>query len=314
MTLPAQVQIVEVGPRDGLQNEAVILPVETRARLIELLAHAGLRRIEAGSFVSEKAVPQMAGAAGVLASIRLLQKPRLAALVPNVRGFDAAAAAGVDEIAIFAAASESFSRRNLGCGIEESLGRFAGVAAAAKHAGLPLRGYVSCALGCPYEGEIELGRVTDVARRLNDLGCYETSLGDTIGVGTPLAARRLVERVAQSIPIERIAVHFHDTYGQALANIFACLEVGISVVDSSVAGLGGCPFAPGAAGNVATEDVVYMLHGCGVETGVDEGRLLEATRFISAILDRPPESKVARARLGSEALSRRPCAPNASSA
>jgi hydroxymethylglutaryl-CoA lyase len=312
MTLPARVQIVEVGPRDGLQNEALIVPVEARARLIELLAHAGLRRIEAGSFVSAKAVPQMAGTADVLASLQLTQKPRLAALVPNMQGFDAATAAGVDEIAIFAAASESFSRRNLGCGIDDSFERFASVSAAAKRAGLPVRGYVSCALGCPYEGKVEPGRVNEVALRLVDLGCYEISLGDTIGVGTPLAARRLVEGVAQLISIERIAVHFHDTYGQALANIFACLEAGVSVVDSSVAGLGGCPFAPGAAGNVATEDVVYMLHGCGVETGVDEGKLLDATRFICAILGRPPESKAARARLGGEALPWRRGAPDAS--
>jgi hydroxymethylglutaryl-CoA lyase len=300
--LPARVQIVEVGPRDGLQNEPVVAPVEVRARLIELLAQAGLRRIEAGSFVSEKAVPQMAATADVFASVRLPERAKLAALVPNMQGFNAAAAAGADEIAIFAAASESFSRRNIGCGIDESFTRFASVAAAARHAGLPVRGYVSCALGCPYEGRVDLGRLIEVARRLFDLGCYEISLADTIGVGTPLGARQLVQRVAQSIPIERIAIHFHDTYGQALANIFACLEVGVSIVDSSVAGLGGCPFAPGAAGNVATEDVVFMLDGCCVETGVDLDKLLDATRFICASLVRAPESKVARARLGAEGL------------
>lgn len=310
MTLPARVQIVEVGPRDGLQNETVFLSVAARARLIELLAHAGLERIEAGSFVSEKAVPQMADTAAVLASIRIPKGVRLSALVPNMRGFAAANAAGVGEIALFAAASERFSQQNLGCGVDESFSRFAPVAAATKDAGLPMRGYVSCALGCPYEGKVDQTRVVETAQRLLALGCYEISLGDTIGVGTPVAARELIQRVAQSIPVERIAVHFHDTYGQALANIFACLEEGVSVVDSSVAGLGGCPFAPGAAGNVATEDVVYMLDGCGVGTGVDLGRLLDATRFICASLDRPPDSKVARARLAGESLSGQHCATN----
>lgn len=304
MTLPSHVQIVEVGPRDGLQNEAATLPVAVRARLIELLARAGLNRIEAGSFVSEKAIPQMAATADVLQSIDVPKGVRLAALVPNVRGFAAARAANVGEIAIFAAATESFSIRNLGCVIGESFKRFAEVAAAAKDTGLPMRGYVSCALGCPYEGRVDLERVVDIAQRLFALGCYEVSLGDTIGVGTPIAARRLIERVAQSIPAARIAVHFHDTYGQALANIFACLEMGVAVIDSSIAGLGGCPFAPGAAGNVATEDVVYMLDGCGVETGVDLNKLLDATRFICANLGKSPESKVARVRLAGEGLPR----------
>jgi hydroxymethylglutaryl-CoA lyase len=312
MTLPARVRIVEVGPRDGLQNEPIVVPVAARARLIELLARAGLIRIEAGSFVSKKAVSQMAGTAEVLASVRVPKAVRLSALVPNMLGFDAAMAAGLQEVAIFAAASEIFSRRNLNCGVDESIAEYAKVAAAAKHSNVLMRGYVSCALGCPYEGDVDPGRVVDVARRLFDLGCYEISLGDTIGVGAPIAARRLAERVAQSIPIERIAVHFHDTYGQALANIFACLEVGVSVVDSSIAGLGGCPFSPGAAGNVATEDVVYMLEGCGVEAGVDLSKLLDATRFICARLGRAPESRVARARLRDEGLPSECGAPDAS--
>lgn len=310
MTLPSRVHIVEVGPRDGLQNEAAILPVATRARFIELLARAGLDRIEAGSFVSEKAVPQMAATADVLQSIDVPKSVRLAALVPNLRGFAAARAAGVGEIAIFAAATESFSLRNLGCGVDESFERFSKVALAAKDAGLPMRGYVSCALGCPYEGKVNPERVVEIAQRLFALGCYEVSLGDTIGVGTPLAARTLIQRMTQSIPVARLAVHFHDTYGQALANIFACLEMGVAVVDSSIAGLGGCPFAPGAAGNVATEDVVYMLDGCGVETGVDLSKLLDATRFICASLGKSPESKVARARLAGEGLPRQRCATN----
>ncbi|KAF2989841.1 hydroxymethylglutaryl-CoA lyase [Methylocystis sp. MJC1] len=310
MTLPARVQIVEVGPRDGLQNEMAVTPVAVRTQLIELLARAGLNRIEVGSFVSEKAVPQMAGTAEVLASIRVPKGVNLSALVPNMQGFAAATAAGVGDIALFAAASESFSRKNLGCGVDESFNRFARVAAAAKDAGLAMRGYVSCALGCPYEGKVDHTRVVETAQRLLALGCYEISLADTIGVGTPVAARELIQRVAQVISVERIAVHFHDTYGQALANIFACLEHGVSVVDSSVAGLGGCPFAPGAAGNVATEDVVYMLNGCDVETGVDLGKLLDATRFICASLDRPPESKVARARLAGESLPSQRCATN----
>ncbi|MDJ0450358.1 hydroxymethylglutaryl-CoA lyase [Methylocystis sp. JR02] len=312
MTLPSRVQIVEVGPRDGLQNEAAIMPVAVRARLIELLSRAGLNRIEAGSFVSKKAVPQMAGTADVLQLVQVPKGVRLAALVPNVRGFAAASAAGAGEVTIFAAATESFSLHNLGCGVDESFRRFSEVAIAAKDARLPMRGYVSCALGCPYEGKVDPERVVETAQRLFALGCYEVSLGDTIGVGTPLAARRLIERVAQTITVAHIAVHFHDTYGQALANIYACLEVGVEVVDSSIAGLGGCPFAPGAAGNIATEDVVYMLDGCGVETGVDLNKLLDATRFICGNLGRPPESKVARARLAGEGLPGQRCATNLS--
>jgi len=298
MAIPEKVEIVEVGPRDGLQNEATTVAIDDRVRLIELLAQAGLRRIEAGSFVSEKSVPQMAATAEVFSRLQLSPEVRLSALVPNLRGLDAALAAGVKEIAIFAAASETFSKRNINCSIAESIERYAAVAAEAKRRGVLLRGYVSCALGCPYEGAVAAERVAAVACDLFALGCGEISLGDTIGVGTPLQARRLVERVAREIGLARVAVHFHDTYGQALANIFACLEVGVSVVDGSVAGLGGCPYAPGAGGNVATEDVVYMLSGLGVETGVDLDALLEASAFIAAPLGKPPASAVAKAAAG----------------
>jgi len=298
MAIPEKVEIVEVGPRDGLQNEATTVAIDDRVRLIELLAQAGLRRIEAGSFVSEKSVPQMAATAEVFSRLQLSPEVRLSALVPNLRGLDAALAAGVKEIAIFAAASETFSKRNINCSIAESIERYAAVAAEAQRRGVLLRGYVSCALGCPYEGAVAAEGVAAVARDLFALGCGEISLGDTIGVGTPLQARRLVERVAREIGLARVAVHFHDTYGQALANIFACLEVGVSVVDGSVAGLGGCPYAPGAGGNVATEDVVYMLSGLGVETGVDLDALLEASAFIAAPLGKPPASAVAKAAAG----------------
>ncbi|MBM3624492.1 MAG: hydroxymethylglutaryl-CoA lyase, partial [Alphaproteobacteria bacterium] len=262
MSVPSCVSIVEVGPRDGLQNEKLALSPHVRAELISRLAAAGLTRIEAGSFVSPTAVPQMARTEEVLA-LAPRQNLRLSALVPNLRGLSDAIAAGADEIAVFAAASETFSKRNINCSIEESLERYAEVVAEARRHGVMARGYVSCVLGCPYEGEVDSGRVVAVAGALFDMGCFEVSLGDTIGVGAPLPARRLVEQVARVVPLEKLAVHFHDTYGQALANIFACLEVGVSVVDSSVAGLGGCPFAPGAAGNVATEDVVYMLERMG---------------------------------------------------
>lgn len=295
MTLPARVRIVEVGPRDGLQNEQAMAPVDVRVALIELLADAGLTSIEAGSFVSAKSVPQMARTEEVLARLRSRANVRLSVLVPNLRGLEAALAAGAREIAVFAAASETVSQKNINCSIAESLDRFALVVAEALRRGVASRGYVSCALGCPYEGAIDPKRVTAVARALHEMGCYEVSLGDTIGVGTPLRARRLLEATARDVPLERLAVHFHDTYGQALANIFACLEAGVAVVDSSVAGLGGCPYAPGATGNVATEDLVYMLDGLGVETGVDLDALLQAGAYISKQLDRPATSRVARA-------------------
>lgn len=296
MALPSKAQIVEVGPRDGLQNESAIVPLDVRLALLELLAAAGLERVEAGSFVSEKAVPQMAASGELFGRLRLPPRVRLSALVPNMRGLQAALAAGVTEIAVFAAATESFSRHNINCSIRESLERFAEVVGEARRRGLFARGYVSCALGCPYEGEVSPGTVATIARELFDMGCSEISLGDTIGVGTPLKARRLVDLVAGGIGMENVAIHFHDTYGQALANIFACLEAGAAVIDCSVAGLGGCPYAPGATGNVATEDVVYMLEGLGVETGVDLQALLKASAFISRELGRAPSSSVARAK------------------
>ena len=294
IALPKRVRIVEVGPRDGLQNEAGLVPVEAKVALIEALADAGLKSIEAGSFVSPKWVPQMADTAAVLARLKWAPGVSYPVLVPNMQGFEAAAAAGIEEIAVFGAASESFSRRNINCSIAESLDRFRPVAAAALARGMRLRGYVSCVLGCPYEGEVAPSAVAAVAGALAEMGCAEISLGDTIGVGTPLKAQAMLRAVAQVVPMERLAVHFHDTWGQALANILACLELGVSVVDSAVAGLGGCPYAKGATGNVATEDVVYMLAGMGIETGVDLAKLAAAGRAISAALGRAPVSKVAQ--------------------
>ncbi len=300
MTLPRAVRIVEVGPRDGLQNEPRLLPATDKAELIRMLAQAGLKRIEAGSFVSPRASMQMANTSETLALLGDCPA-RLSALVPNMKGLDAALSSRVAEIAVFAAASETFSQRNINCSIAESLARYSGVIAAALRKGVSARGYVSCALGCPYEGAVEIAAVVRVARALYELGCFEISLGDTIGVGAACEARALVEAVAREIPQERIAVHFHDTYGQALANIYACLEAGVSIVDSSIAGLGGCPFAPGATGNVATEDVVYMLHRCGVETGVDLDALLDAGAFVSARLARQNASRAARALMAKRA-------------
>jgi len=287
--------MVEVGPRDGLQNEAQILPAATKIALIEQLADAGLSVIEAGSFVSPKWIPQMADTAAVLAGLKRKAGVSYPVLVPNSKGFDAARAAGVEEIAVFAAASESFSRRNINCSIAESLERFAPVTAAARQHGMRVRGYISCVVDCPYEGAIAPKAVADVAAKLAALGCYEVSLGDTIGTGTPARIQAMIEAASAAVPIERLAVHFHDTYGQALANILAALEKGIAVIDSSVAGLGGCPYAKGASGNVASEDVLYMLSGLGSDTGVDLGRLAATGRFISQALGREPVSKVARA-------------------
>jgi len=295
MRLPKRVTLVEVGPRDGLQNEARAVDTEVKVALIDRLAASGLSAVEAGAFVSPKWIPQMADSGAVLTRITRRAGVRYPVLVPNMKGLDAARAAGAEEIAIFGAASETFSRRNINASIAESLDRFAEVVAAAKQEGLRVRGYISCVLGCPYEGEIAAAAVAEVAGRMLALGCHEISLGDTIGVGTPGAARAMVEAVAERVPRERLALHFHDTYGQALANIFACLERGVAVIDSAVAGLGGCPYAPGAAGNVASEDVLYMLDGLGIETGVDLDGLAAAGRFICAALDRPPASRVARA-------------------
>lgn len=296
MPIPESVRVVEVGPRDGLQNEARAVPVETRVAFIEALADAGLSAIEAGSFVSPRWVPQMAGTAEVLSRLRRQPGVSYPVLVPNMQGFEAAAATGVDEIAVFGAASESFSRRNINCSIAESLERFRPVCEAALSAGLRVRGYVSCVLGCPYEGKVPVLAVAEVAAALAAMGCYEVSLGDTIGVGTPLEARAMLETVGGRVPMNRLAVHFHDTYGQALANTLACLEAGVSVVDSAVSGLGGCPYAAGASGNVATEDLVYMLDGMGIRTGVDLDGLLAAGRLISDALGRLPNSKLALVR------------------
>ncbi|WP_075214845.1 hydroxymethylglutaryl-CoA lyase [Mongoliimonas terrestris] len=297
MTAPA-VTVVEVGPRDGLQNEPAPVTVDDRVRLVEDLAAAGLARIEVGSFVSPRWVPQMAGTADVLT--RVPPRPGLtrAVLVPNETGLAAALQAGADEIAVFAAASETFSRKNTNGSIAEVLARFEPVAAGARAAGVPLRGYVSCVLGCPYEGAVPVAAVVHVAERLVALGCREVSLGDTIGVGTPGAARAMTAAVVAAIGASRVALHFHDTYGQALANVYACLDLGITVVDSAVAGLGGCPYAKGASGNLATEDLVTMLEGLGLETGVDLDAVIRAGDRISQILGRPTGSKTARARLG----------------
>lgn len=295
MTLPQKVKLVEVGARDGLQNETQIVPADIKVSLIDRLAAAGVTAIEAGAFVDPKRVPQMADTAEVLAGLPRRPGVRYPVLVPNERGMARALAAGAEEVAVFAAASESFSQHNINCSIGESLGRFAPVMETAAANAVPVRGYVSCVLGCPYEGEIAPERVAEVAERLVDIGCYEVSLGDTIGVGTPGKARAMVEAVAAQVPLAQLSVHFHDTYGQALANIHACLEFGIATVDSSVAGLGGCPYAPGATGNVASEDVLYLLDGLGIETGVDLAKLAAAGRFISQHLGRPPASKVALA-------------------
>lgn len=295
MPLPAKVRIVDVGPRDGLQNEPATVPTATKIELVNRLADAGLPAVEAGAFVSPKWVPQMADSAAVLKGIRRKPGVSYPVLVPNLQGFEAAVAAGVEEIAIFGAASETFSRKNINCSIAESLARFAPVAEAARAQGMRVRGYVSCVVGCPYEGAIAPAAVAAVAKALDAMGCYELSLGDTIGVGTPGKVRAMIEAVARTVPVARLAVHLHDTYGQALANLYAALGLGVATADSSVAGLGGCPYAKGASGNVATEDVVYMLDGLGIETGVDLGQVFEAGRFICAALGREPTSKVARA-------------------
>lgn len=295
MRFPARVHLVEVGPRDGLQNEPEQVSTAIKVALITALADAGLTAIESGSFVSPRWVPQMADTSAVLAA--LPRRPGLcySVLTPNLQGLEGALAAGADEVAVFAAASESFSRRNINCSIAESLERFAPVIGKARQHGIPVRGYVSCVLGCPYEGRIAPEKVAEVAEALFRLGCREISLGDTIGTGTPAHAARLVETVSRRVPVERLAAHFHDTYGQALANLLAVLDKGIAVIDSAVAGLGGCPYARGASGNVATEDVLYMLNGLGVATGVDLAGVMAAGTLISTALARPTASRVARA-------------------
>lgn len=301
MRLPGKVRMVEVGPRDGLQNEPGMVPAAIRADLINRLVDAGLTCVEAGSFVSPKWVPQMADTDRVLAAIRRRPGVRFPVLTPNMKGLEAALAAGAEEVAVFGAASETFSHKNINCSIDESLDRFRPVCEAAKAKGLRVRGYISCVLGCPYEAEIAPSAVARVAGALLTMGCYEISLGDTIGVGTPAKAQAMVEAVAEVVPVEKLAAHFHDTYGQGLANILAVLERGVAVVDSSVAGLGGCPYANGASGNVASEDVLYMLDGLGIETGVRLEALAAAGWFICDYLGRPPASKVSlalRARTG----------------
>ncbi|MDN3518730.1 hydroxymethylglutaryl-CoA lyase [Aquisalimonas lutea] len=295
MNFPEKVRIVEVGPRDGLQNEPETVATETKLELIHRLADAGLPAVEATAFVSPKWVPQMADHETVLTGIRRRAGVAYPVLTPNMKGFDAAAAAGAEEVAVFGAASESFSKKNINCSIDESLERFRPVAEAARARGIRVRGYVSCVLGCPYEGTIEPAAVARVARALREMGCYEISLGDTIGTGTPLKAQRMIAAVAEQVPVEALAAHFHDTYGQALANLFAVLELGVATVDASVAGLGGCPYARGASGNVATEDVVYMLDGMGIASGVDLDAVAATGRWISAELGREPASKVGRA-------------------
>jgi hydroxymethylglutaryl-CoA lyase len=295
MSSPGCVRIVEVGPRDGLQNEPQTVPTAVKIELIERLTDAGLRAVEATAFVSPKWVPQMADNAQVMAGIRRRPGTAYPVLVPNLKGFEAALAAGVKEVAVFAAASEAFSQKNINCSIDESLERFRPVTEAAHRHGILVRGYLSCVLGCPYEGEIAAEAVAAVTQRLWEMGCYEISLSDTIGTGTPGKAQAMIEAAARRVPLTALAAHYHDTYGQALANIHASLQCGVAVFDSSVAGLGGCPYAKGATGNVATEDVVYMLHGLGIETGVDLDKLLDAAEFICAVLGRPSSSKVGRA-------------------
>lgn len=272
--LPNRVRIVEVGPRDGLQNEAQMIPTDQKTTLIEGLVQAGVSHVEVGSFVSPKWVPQMANSAEVLAGLSKQPGKTYAALTPNLKGLELALEAGASEVAVFGAASETFSQKNINCSVADSLARFDAVMALAQREHIKVRGYVSCVMGCPYEGDVPVEQVARVSQTLLDMGCYEISLGDTVGVGTPLQTQRLIEHLTQYVPVNQLAAHFHDTYGQALANIFAVLQMGVSVVDTSIAGLGGCPYAQGASGNLATEDVVYMLNGLGIDTGIDLKQLM----------------------------------------
>lgn len=298
--IPRRVRLVEVGPRDGLQNEKQPISVADKVRLVDDLTAAGVRYIEVGSFVSPKWVPQMAGSADVFAQIKQNPGVTYAALTPNLKGLEAAIEAGVSEVAVFGAASEAFSQKNINCSIDESLARFAPLMSAARENGIQVRGYVSCVLGCPYEGDIDPARVAHVAHELFAMGCYEVSLGDTIGTGTPGKTRQLFDLVSRTVPRDKLAGHFHDTYGQAMANIYASLQEGICTFDSSVAGLGGCPYAKGASGNVASEDVLYMLNGLGIETGIELDSLIAAGQRISDVLGRPNGSRVSRARLSAQ--------------
>ncbi|MGE5167333.1 MAG: hydroxymethylglutaryl-CoA lyase, partial [Deltaproteobacteria bacterium] len=285
-SLPTHVRIVEVGPRDGLQNEKTIVPTAVKVELIDRLSDTGLQTIEATSFVSPKWVPQLADAADVYAAIHRKSGVRYPVLVPNLQGYERARSVGAAEIAVFTAASEAFNQKNINASIDESIARFVPVMERARADGVAVRGYVSTVLGCPYQGDVPAADVVRVAKRLHDLGCYEVSLGDTIGIGTPAKARAMLAAVAEQVPMSALAVHFHDTHGQALANILACLELGVAVVDSSVSGAGGCPYAHGATGNVASEDVVYMLHGMGIPTGIDMERLIDTGRWLSTQLVR----------------------------
>ena len=293
--IPEKIQIVEVGPRDGLQNEKEWVPTETKISLIEKLADAGLTKIEATSFVSPKWVPQLKDAHEVFSGIKRIAGVSYPVLTPNMKGFERALKADAKEIAVFSAASEAFSQKNTNCSIEESINRFRPVLEEAQKNNIQVRGYISCVLGCPYQGHVPVEDVINLAAKMIEMGCFQISLGDTIGAGTPVQAKTMVQKVAEKVPLSKLALHFHDTRGQALANIYACLELGITVIDASVAGLGGCPYAKGATGNVATEDVVFMLHGMDIETGIDLNKLIETGRFISGVLGRVPQSRVSAA-------------------
>ena len=290
--IPEKIQIVEVGPRDGLQNEKEWVPTKTKISLIEKLADAGLTKIEATSFVGPKWVPQLKDAHEVFTGIKRISGVSYPVLTPNMKGFERALEADAKEIAVFSAASEAFTQKNTNCSIEESINRFRPVLEEAKINNIPVRGYISCVLGCPYQGKVAVENVVNLAAKMTEMGCFQISLGDTIGAGTPIQAKRMVQKVSEKVPVSKLALHFHDTRGQALANIYACLELGVTVIDASVAGLGGCPYAKGATGNVATEDVVFMLHGMEIETGIDLNKLIETGRFISGVLGRLPQSRV----------------------
>ncbi len=297
VSLPQSVRIVEVGPRDGLQNEPRPVSTSDKLTLIDKLADAGLRSIEATAFVSPKWVPQMADHADVLRGIHRRPGVTYPVLVPNMKGFEAAVDSGAEEVAVFGAASETFSQKNINCSIAESIARFEPVAAAAREKGVRVRGSISCSLGCPYQGEVPVSAVADVVRRLRDIGCDEIDIADTIGVGTPVRVQEVMRAAAAEFPLDRLSGHFHDTYGQALSNILASLDVGIAIFHASVAGLGGCPYAKGATGNVATEDVLYMLHGMGLRTGIDLDKVVRAGDYISQAIGRPNSSRVGRALL-----------------